>query len=727
MRGFLPVVRMTLFRLALLLVSSCALFAAPPSVRAGIASKAPKIDGRIQPDEWAGAGRIDNLPQQIPLAGQPHRFRTTVLVLADADHLYFGFICEDPAPRAIAIHTMRPDDDLSGDDTVAVALDSFGDRRTGYLFRVNAAGARQDGLIARPTEEPSLEWTGIWDARTSRFAGGWMAEVVIPARTLNFRRGLPAWGVNFERHVARERLTLNWAAPQRDAQFTDLSRAGTLEGIEIENPGKGLEFVPYLLGRRRVEAFAGGPPAVQATGGMDFGWRITPDVGLVLTTNTDFAETEVDLRQVNTTRFPLFFPERRAFFLEGSNQFEFGLGLETRLIPFFSRRVGLADGRPQPIDFGARLLARSGNWNAALLNVQTGAAAGQRGENLTAARVTYDVTPELRIGTLVTNGDPGGGSNHFGGVDLVWRTSKFRGDKNLAIGAWGARSGGGAEQGNGYGVAVELPNDRWWSATRVHHFDAGLRPGIGFLPRPGTTHFQSINSFQPRPDPQGRFGFLRQVFYGYEAQAVVNARGQTETAAAAIWPFSWEFQSGDSVEVIVRPQREFLPAPFEIAPGVVLPVGSYTFARTRGSVSSSRFRRWRTQAEAESGGFYNGRLLQTLAALDWNAPDGRWQFELAQEQNFGRLPQGSFVQRLWRTRAVFAPSPYLSVISLFQYDSVSANLGTNTRLQWTIRPGRECIVVWNRGWRTLPLRREDLSLIPDSESFTIKLRWTWRI
>jgi hypothetical protein len=693
----------------------------PPTLTPGLTATPPKIDGRIDATEWTAAARIPDLPQQLPQPGAAHPFRTTVLVMADPHHLYFGFICHDPDPKRIAIHTMRADDDFSGDDSVALVLDTFGDARTGYLFRVNAAGARQDGLIAGLSDEPSLDWTGLWDARTARFPGGWMAEIVIPARTLNFTRGLPHWGLNFERHIARDRLFLNWASPQRDAFFSDLSRAGRLLSPNLTTSGHGLELIPYALGRR-VENFGTGPAAQQSTIGLDANYRLTPDLNLSVTANTDFAETEVDLRQNNTTRFPLFFPERRAFFLEGSNQFEFGLGLEQVFIPFFTRRVGLVEGRPAPIDYGVRLLGRTGRLNIGAMHVETRPIPGRNRAQLSAGRLTYDVTPEFRLGSLFTNGNPDGSANNpLGGVDGVWRTSKFRSNRNLAIGGWALRSGG-----NGFGLTVDYPNDRFWSRTQIHHLGQGLDAALGFLPRPNATFYRSENWFQPRPGPQSPFRAIRQAFYGYDARAVANSRGQTESWSVELFPLSWEFQSGDTVEFSITPQQEFLPVPFNIAPGLTLPTGRYPFQRYNANAQTSRFRRWRASTELAGGGFYNGRLLETNAALDFNSSEGRWQIQVSQNQNFGRLAQGNFVQRLWLTRLVLSPTPYLSLTSLLQYDSVSANIGGNSRMQWMFQPGRELILVWNRGWRQLRLRRDDLTFLPESEALILKLRWTLR-
>jgi len=358
-----------------------------------------KLDGRLEEAAWQAAAAV-TLTQQSPQPGGPTPFTTQVRVLRAGNDLYFGFYCRDPNPAAIAIRTLRRDGPMAGDDTVGIVLDTYGDRRTGYFFFVNAAGARSDGLISDP-EHPSFDWDGIWDARTARSADGWSAEIVIPARTLSFTAGLNSWGANFERFVARERLRLRWASPQLDSFFYDLSRAGSLRGVEDLRQGLGIELSPYWIGRTQSR-FGGAPRAWQSAAGADVTWRLTPELVTVFTANTDFAETEVDTRQINLTRFPLFFPEKRAFFLEGANQFEFGLGLGRYFIPFFTRRVGLLGGRPVPIQGGVKLNGRVGSWNLAALDIQTRDSPVGPGVNLGAARVSYDLTPKFRVGTLLT-------------------------------------------------------------------------------------------------------------------------------------------------------------------------------------------------------------------------------------------------------------------------------------------------------------------------------------
>src|SRR5437588_470476 len=367
------------------------------------------------------------------------------------------------------------DGDQSGDDSVSIVLDTYGDRRTGYYFQINAAGARVDGLIDNP-QSASLDWDGIWDARTARVKEGWSAEIMVPSRTLSFARGRDEWGLNVQRFISRGgRTWLRWSSPTLDSFLFDLSRAGILKGVGDLEQGKGIELTPYATGKSS-RFYGVSPRSWQASEGGDLTWKITPQLVSVFTVNTDFAETAVDARQINLTRFPLFFPEKRAFFLEGANQYTFGLGLGQQFVPFFSRNIGLLDGAQIPLDGGVKLNGRAGKWNLAFLDVQTRETVvplqvvqdlglGSNvvpGTNLLASRVSYDVNDNLRLGSIVTHGDPEGlRQNTLGGLDAVWRTSKFRGDKNLLVGGWTAGTQGDLPPGGrtAWGFKVDYPND----------------------------------------------------------------------------------------------------------------------------------------------------------------------------------------------------------------------------------------------------------------------------
>src|SRR5438270_9420579 len=421
------------------------------------------LDGKLDEPSWRDAPVI-TLVQQAPHPGGKTPYVTQVRVLVSDDAIYFGFTCRDPEPNAIAIHTMRRDGDMTGDDTVSIVLDTYGDHRTGYFFQINAAATRVDGLISTP-ESASLDWDGIWDARAARTPDGWSAEIVVPTRTLSFTRGLNEWGLNIERFVPRQRTWLRWSSPTLDSFFYDLSRAGRLTGVGELQQGKGIELTPYTAGRTK-RFFGVSPRAWQGAVGGDVTWKVTPQLVTVFTVNTDFAETEVDTRQINLTRFPLFFPEKRGFFLKGANQYTFGIGLGEQFIPFFSRNIGLLDGAQIPLNGGVKLNGRVGRWNLALLDVQTREtivpsqvvqdlglpSSVVPGPNLLASRISYDFNQNLRIGTIFTNGDPEARrTNTLAGIDAVWRTSKFRRDKNLLLGLWMATTQGDVGRGSKIG------------------------------------------------------------------------------------------------------------------------------------------------------------------------------------------------------------------------------------------------------------------------------------
>lgn len=704
-----------------------------PTIRAKRAP-APNItlDGRLTEAIWRDAPVI-KLTQQSPRPGAPTAYETEVRIVVTSDKLYFGFTCHDPQPTKIAVHSLQRDPDLSGDDFISVILDTYQDHRTGYFFEINASGARQDGLIAG-ADDASLDWDGIWDARTQRTSDGWTAEIVIPTRTLSFKRRHDAWGLNLERFIPRDRQTLFWSSPTLDSNFFDFSRAGTLEGLAGLEQGRGVEFSPYLRGGT-TSNLGGAHHAWQGATGGDFTWKITPQLVTVFTANTDFAETEVDSRQINLTRFPLFFPEKRAFFLEGANQYVFGLGLDSseEFIPFFSRRVGLFNGSEVPIDAGVKLNGRVGHWNLAMLDVQTRNADTVSGlapgTNLLAARVSYDVTDKLRVGTIFTNGDPAGiGSNQLSGFDAVWRTSKFRENKNLFIGAWTARSSGdvGPGEKQGWGFKVDYPNDLWDCGSSFNNYGDALNPALGFLPRPGTRQLDSFCTWQPRPSKNGPLRWIRQEFFENEFHYITDLNGNVQSWSYFLAPVNVRMESGDRFEFNWYPHHETLTAPFEISPGVVLPPGNYDFTRWRIEVQSSPHRVLQGGTTTWFGKFYDGHLIQQENYVKFAPPEAHWQAEIDLENDFARLREGSFVQRLWQLKGAYSWNPNLSLSSFIQYDTESQNVGVNTRLRWTIRPGNDFFVVWNRGWQRVIRDPHDLNLVPNSEEVVIKLRWTFR-
>jgi len=718
---------------ALLLAAAVVLFhfepaSAQPSVVAGrVGPSEINLDGALDEPAWAEAGVIEDLTQQEPHPGAPTPYATRVLLLTDGRSLFIGFRCVDPEPRKISVHTLQRDGELRGDDAVAVVLDTFGDGRRGYMFEINAAAARSDGLISGP-ERVSRDWDGIWDARTRRTSDGWTAEIAIPAQSVRFDPLAEAWGFNVERRIARDRITLRWASPTLDSRLEDLRRAGRLLGLRSLRQGMGLSVSPYGLGRRNGDLDEN-RSVVQGDVGLDVTYNFTPDLSGVLTVNTDFAETEVDTRQVNLTRFPLFFPEKRAFFLEGADYFSFGSGLRRDFIPFFSRRIGLYEGRQVPLLAGAKLLGRIGDWRIAGLDVVTGGDGGTERANLFAGRVTYDVGRNLTLGSIFTNGDPDGvHGNTLGGLDVLWQTSSFRGDKNFSLGAWAAASRSDSSGGRryGWGLKLDYPNDLWDLYFVYKEFGDGLDPALGFLPRPGTKWVQAGGAFSPRPSA-GLFDWVRQFYFELHAGYVADLDGRVESWRVFTAPFNARTESGEHVEANVVPRFERLDSPFEISEGVEIPPGKYVFTRYRVEAQSSSHRPWRVGGTLWFGPFYDGRLSQLESFLAYTAFGGRLSLEVSGEYNDGHLPHGNFVQRLLHLKCVLAFTPDLILSSYTQYDSDSRDVGTNTRLRWTLRPGNDLYVVWNHDWEHPEGSAGAAGFVPRSDQLVIKLRWTFRV
>jgi len=706
------------------------------------------LDGRLDEPIWREAQPI-TLTQQSPKPGAPTPYETSVRIIVTADSIYFGFECKDPHPKSLAIHTMQRDQTMGvgggtlTDDTLSIVLDTYGDRRTGYFFQINAAGARTDGLISDP-QSASLDWDGIWDARTARTPDGWSAEIVIPSRTLSFTRGLASWGLNLERYIPRERMALRWSSPTLDSFLYDLSRTGTLDGVGSLQQGKGIEFSPYGIAKSK-ELYGESPRTYQATAGGEITWKATPQLVTVFTANTDFAETEVDTRQINLTRFPLFFPEKRAFFLEGSNQYDFGLGLggeSPQFIPFFSRNIGLLDGAQIPINAGVKLNGRVGKWNLALLDVQTRETAVPQqvvsdlslpspivpSTNLLAGRISYDFNENLRVGAIFTHGDPAAlRSNTLVGLDAIWRTSKLFGNKNFLVGGWTATTQGDVGPGSkmGWGFKVDYPNDLLDCNTSVNQYGDALDPLLGFLPRPGQRRTAVGCNWQPRPSKESPLGFIRQEFFENQYTRYTDTRGIVETWDYFMAPINLRFETGDRFEFNWNPHHETLLVPFEVANGVFVQPGSYDFTRWRLEAQTSEHRPLQFGTTTWFGTFYNGHLTQWENYLRWTTLRGKLQLDFDTENDFAHLPNANFVQRLWSVRAAYAWNPNLVLSSFIQYDTESENIGTNTRLRWTIKPGNDLFLVWNRGWQRI-LTSPNVSIIPQSDLIAIKLRWTFR-
>lgn len=673
---------------------------------------------------WEREGNLISLTQRDPQPGEPTAYLSEVRVLADSNHLYIRVRCVDPHPGDVAIHTQSFDGDQTNDDRITIVLDTFGKHRTGYEFDVNAAGNRSDGLISPAAPLATYDWNGDWTANVRRDIGGWTATIAIDTRSLQFPTGATTWGFNVLRYVPREQLTLQWSGITRDAQITDLSRMGLLTGVEAFAPSLGWEIAPYAV----VRANQGNGLSGEA--GVDVRYNVTPDLAAILTVNPDFAEAQVDAQQINLTPYALFKPEKRQFFLEGSNQFTYayGVGAGAVFIPFYSRTVGLVGDSTVRLDDGVKVIGQAGNWSVGALDVQMGKSSVSAPTNLFVGRLAYDVDENLRVGLLHTNGDPTGTrDNSFNGVDAVWHTSRFRGDKNLTVSGWVARSSGDLPSGrrDGWGVYIEYPNDLWRWVVSDNTFGEALDPALGFLPRPGTHQVDLYLGYYPRPQGE-RFGWVRQFFYESEYFQVDDLHGNTQTRQLTVIPFNVKTQNDEHLEFHWAPEYEFLTQPFEISPHVVIAPGGYTFNQYHLQAESSAASALRAGAQLQAGTFYDGHLIQIKPYVNWNSSSGALSVELDNETDWVHLAEGHFVQKLYQLKLTYALSPDMTLSSFAQYASNAGPTGVNVQWHWILSPGREFYFVFNHDVLnsvTEPLsRRQSLG-----NEFLVKLHWDFRL
>lgn len=695
--------------------------AAPPELRAGSGADAVAVDGLLNEPAWAAARMMDGFAQTEPGDGAAPTYRTELRVLAGRDAVVIGIICHDDEPAGIVGFTVARDAGLQAEDHIRIAIGPFRDGRSGYVFAVNPRGARYDSLITSGGDAESVEWDGIWEAETSTGRSGWSAEIRIPVRTLTFKPGLREWHFNVERRVQRLLETDRWASASRQYRLRQTSRAGLLTALPDFALGRGLDIRPSVTS-------GGGIPAAAASlvgtlrPSLDVTQRIGSNVTASVTMNTDFAETEVDTRQTNLTRFPLFFPEKRTFFLEGSDLFQFGPTVNRDVIPYFSRRIGLVRGREVPLVAGAKIDGRVGGTNFGGLVIGANDAPGIVDDHATmaVARVRQNVWQESYVGALVTAGDPLGRSGSWlTGVDFTYQTTTFRGDKNLTASVWGLATGRADLRGDtaAYAVKIDYPNDKWdwrvWYKRVGRDFD----PSLGFVPRRAVQIWNP--SFMHRP--RLARGPIQQMSMGLNPYLWTDLSGQWETYDLQIHALDWQFRSGDRVRLLVSPAGDRPRGPFEISPGVVIAPGPYQWVRRSLGVTTAQKRRYAMSVNWISGSFYHGELDQYAWSWAWN-PAPLVTVEFDSERNIGRMPGGSFRQHLVGTRVRMNFSPDLAVSSYAQYDTDTDSIGVNTRLRWTLLPVADLFVVYDHNVRSL-LDRWQL----DSNQLLVKLQYAWRM
>ena len=640
----------------------------------------------------------------------------------------FAIRCDYAPGVKIVTFARERDAALTNEDHVRLVIDTFRDGRSGYVFAVNANGARYDALVNNNGDGENANWDAAWEAATTRTDSGWTVEIRIPIKSLLFKPGLTDWGFNVQRRVQALQETDRWANASRDIKVTQTSRAGLLTGLPQFDLGLGASIRPALTGGGAHDS-AQSRFRSRSHASLDMTQRVGANTLASLTANTDFAETEVDTRRVNLTRFPLFFPEKRTFFLEGADIFDFGIGLDEDVIPFFSRRIGLIEGQQVPINAGGKINGRLGGMNFGALGVNTRDADTLRSAStMGVIRLRQNIFSESSVGLIGTVGDPlARPGSWLAGPDFTYQTSHFRGDKNFLIGVWSMATARNDLRGDrtASGFKIDYPNDLWDLTLKYKRIGDGFDPSLGFVPRAGVHIANASANWQPRPKrPIGPL-HIRQCFWENELSYVSGLTDGWQSYRYFMAPINCRLESGDRFEFNIVPTGERITEPFEIADGVSIPAGAYHFQRFRLEAGLAPKRRFNAQATWWFGSFYNGYLNQYELTSAWK-PSPLVIVELTGERDVGLMPTGRFVQDVVGTRVRFNVSPDLQLTSFIQYADDAHSIGTNTRLRWTFDPLGDVFIVYNHNVRTRDPVSLERTLGFDSNVLLVKVQYAFR-
>jgi hypothetical protein len=688
-------------------------------VRAAHVAAGPVVDGRLEDPAWAQAGDGGPLVQYFPVEGAEPSEPTAFRFVYDRDTLYLGVWCYDSEPERIIGREMARDGAIFSDDYLYFVFDTFLDRRNGYVFAVNPNGARVDGLIAN-NSSPSYRWDGIWRCKTRVTTTGWTVEVALPFKTFSFNPQLTRWGFNLMRMIKRTGERQRWNAPTNQLKTYYLAEAGLLTGLEGLRQGLGIEITPYALGKWKHDN-DGREDDVSGDGGGEIKYRITPNLQAILSYNTDFAETEVDLRQVNLTRFPLFFPEKRGFFLEDAGIFEFG-DLGTELIPFFSRRIGIStEGEPVPIVAAGKLTGRIGNYNVGVIDALVDDHDGLGEKNAFVTRISRNIYEQSSVGMIATAGDPNSDDDNFmGGVDYSYRTSDFLGDHILEWNTFALASSTenvSTDDYYAFGSELVLPNDTYYARAQFYQIEEDFNAALGFVPRRGIRAYEGYLSYRPRPEAVDG---IRQLYFTYRTDHVTDLNNRLDTAYHYLTPLFVRFESDDEVFWSVGGQFDSPDEEFEISDGVIIPSGRYWWHYHRLGFETASKRPIAADFVYRVGDFYEGTRDGYSLDVDLK-PVKHLFFSLGYDLNKVRLPQGDFETRLGRIRTQLNFTPDLIWYHLLQYDNVSDTVGYNSRVVWEFQPGARIFLVLNQGYD-----RQHSTLRLEESMLTVKLSASFR-
>lgn len=688
-----------------------------PSIAALRIDEPLVIDGRLGEEAWQKAEKGGGFRQYDPGRGTPATERTEFAIVYDQDHFYIGVWCYESDPDGVMARSMNRDRVFTGSDFLYIFLDTFHDQRNGYVFAVNPTGAQSDALITNNVER-NFSWDGIWTSKTQITEKGWFVEIAIPFKTLSFDPAGTVWGFNMSRRIRRKGEAVRWTAWRQEVRTHNAVEAGDVTGLHGMRQGRGIEFSPYTTGRYRDGNSGDG-----FTGevGADLRYRITPSFSATVSYNTDFAETAVDQRLVSFSRFPLFFPEKRDFFLEDSGIYNFGSG-ESSLRPYFSRRIGLSDGMIVPIQLATKLAGRLGDYDVGFTHALLAEQGGLDQQNVLAARVSRRVFEQSSVGVIATAGNPSAElANYVGGVDFKFRTNQFAGDKIFAadvnvLGSFSEVAGGGEQGDYAYGVNLYYPNEIWDSELHYLEIGTNFDPALGFVPRRG---IRSLEYSLERKWKSQKGSWFRTWAVGGAVEMITRTSGELDSARIAFTPFDLELESTDEITLRITHDLDRPRKGFELA-DVMVPAGQYSWTKARLAVETTSTRPVWVEAALQTGEFYDGWRNVLESEVEWN-PSKHFRFNLQYQYNQVDLSGGQFDAHVGSLGMNWNVTPDLGWSALAQYDSISNAIGFNSRIRWEYKPGSTIYFVLNQS-----LLAQDGGPLLEASDLTLKADATFR-
>lgn len=678
-----------------------------------------KRDGILNDSAWKEADSISFRTVE-PVEGNLPENQTYIRILADSKTIVVGIRCYDAQPDKIVSISKSRDSFLFMEDHIKIIFDTKLDGRSGFVFAVNPTGTRYDALTTG-SEFESTDWDGIWEAYTHIDDKGWSAELVIYINGLNFKEGLSEWGFNAQRQVKRIMEISRWTALKRDYNAGQMIHAGRIKNLPEFDYGIGTTV--KLSGISKLNGKNGDAFKNTLDGSIDITQKITSDVVASLTLNTDFAETEVDTRQTNLTRFSLFFPEKRTFFLEGSDIMDFGFGVWDEIIPFFSRNIGLFRNETVPIVAGGKIFGRLGNTSFAALATRT-----KEVENLTPAstmgtiRVKQNILEQSNFGIIATFGDPQGNNDKYTiGFDFNFQTSKFLGNKNLNAGIWflTANPENNISENSSYGFKFEYPNDLIVSSFGFKNIGKMFNPSLGFVMRNNVKVYYADIRFQPRPGWEN----IRQLFFNLDTKLITNNdTHEWESYEIESRPVNVLLESGDQFEFNIEFEGDRLMWEFPISNEINLEPGTYNWVNYEIEYFSAVKRNISGYVSYSTGTYYNINKNSFSCELNFR-PSNSFSIMMNYEKNILTRDNLKSNIDLYGVKFQYNFTPDIQLSSFIQYDNDSKELGTNTRFRWTYSALGDLYIVYNHNIRHF----EEQRWVFENNQFIIKFKYGFTI